>query len=216
MLHADRVLQPKHFRQQCFFQNQIDGFTCPCRQLMVATRYRWLQSVNGQEMAGPFDGFFGPAAAHGVGADDGGTMDELEAAVGDHTEAHEDVVELEGYANDYADVVDPIDGDGNEDDDCHLVEVIESDANATEEQLAAAAERCSRLNQMGQQKTLPPIIVRALPTLLARANKEVARYDAIFHSTRTLANRTNLWEMTTHYRCDIPLRHLPNRQCRDD
>jgi hypothetical protein len=102
---------------------------------------------------------------------------------------------------------DSIDGDDNEDEDndCHFVEVTEEHADAT---IAAA-----RHSNQGRKKS-PPVLVLALPALLAKAGQEAASHDVVFSCTRILATSTNLWEVTTEHRCEPTFTYRTNRKFR--
>jgi hypothetical protein len=103
--------------------------------------------------------------------------------------------------------LDGIDGDSNddEDNDCQFVEMTGEHAEPT---IAAA-----RHSYQGR-KTSPPVLVLALPALLAKAGQEAALYDVTFSCTRILATSTNLWEVATEHRCDPAFTNRTNRKFR--
>ncbi|VEU42716.1 unnamed protein product [Pseudo-nitzschia multistriata] len=57
----------------------------------------------------------------------------------------------------------------------------------------------------------PSLTVLVLPELLARAGKEAAGPEAVFHSTRTLARETDLWEAARPCPAGHPGKHLGRR-----
>ena len=85
--------------------------------------------------------------------------------------------------------------DDDEDEDCNFVEVVNIDSDS------------AMISKRDSQKNPPPIMVLVLPTLLAKAGKEASRHDVVFSCSRILARKTNLWEMSSEYRCEPPPRH---------
>ena len=100
---------------------------------------------------------------------------------------------------------DSIDGDDDEDDDFHFVEMTEEHADPT---IVAA-----RHSYQGRKKS-PPVLVLALPALLAKAGQEAASHDVVFSCTRIMATSTNLWEVATEHRCDPAFTNRTNRKFR--
>ena len=88
-------------------------------------------------------------------------------------------------AQDFPDVTN--DDKDNEDDDCDFVEATELDESLAETK--------------NNPKYPPPLLILALPFLLAKAGREVAYNDVLFSCTRILATKTNVWKVASEYRC---------------
>jgi len=95
------------------------------------------------------------------------------------------------HAKDASEIID----EEEEDDDCQFVEVIDEHADRTTESLV--------VRQLSRQKKVPPpVLVLALPVLLAKAGREAAPHDVTFSCAKILATQTNIWQVTAENRCE--------------
>mmetsp|Transcript_20104 Transcript_20104/g.50006 ORF Transcript_20104/g.50006 Transcript_20104/m.50006 type:complete len:923 (+) Transcript_20104:277-3045(+) len=99
----------------------------------------------------------------------------------------------------------PPTADDEEDQDCHFVEIEDIDSEST-----TSAAGVALLLTRKSQKSPIPVLVLAMPALLAKAGKETSSHNVLFSSIRILATKTNVWEMSAEHRCEAPFRHQLN------